>query len=109
MDEDEGDLAAHKTELRMGYPSLIEFFEGPYDGVLLQPHEELAYDVCRRDFGESHVIPFGNLPTNFDPVDTDRMILASQALGAAYYVQDEITKKWTFREMVWSPQDEDSE
>lgn len=91
-------------ELRMGYPEKIEFLMGPYCGNVLYPHQELMTDVHRIELGDAEgssftEMRFSRTPWNFLPIDTDRLVLVGH-LGSCLYVEDEITKVWSFQEYV---------
>lgn len=90
---------ARLREIVSHYPQEIHFIGGPYCGAILEPHNELIHDVHRRDFKDHWNVPVQDLPSNFFPVDVDRLVLAGPS-GMALYVLDELERRWSFREMV---------
>lgn len=89
------------------WPVLMEFFEGPYCGTLLEPHTEDGWDVHRRDCNDDlRQIPFSKPPWKFVPISAEAIALSGDRGDCRYVLRN---KRWTFDGYVTIVPAEESE
>ncbi len=100
--------AAIKAAAMQSYPMEMHFVGGPYCGCILEPREELMYDVHRQLHPHTRSVSLEAIPTNFVPVTETKIVLDGWD-GPCLYELVDLTKQWAFVSHVQLIQPDTSE